>query len=929
MRKEEPTPIPDLSAEQKADMAEKLRNWMAESPDAELEQTDENSKKIDTIEEHEDDEHEARVDAILEEEKNNKKLINRIKRSLKRITSGKSSKKSADLDYIDDDDGEIEDLEEENAVQDIQEAETEDTRTGNERLSDDFDHLKEAAEKKGITQKTLSWLQRNSSLRIATGTAIAGIAALTGGGVGTMAARIAMGGVSGAIGLSGLRAGKRESAAVKEFNESFGYKELLDENGQVDVDKLSKIIERDHEAREKAIELYASLTEVATAKGMQINSVLRQKIEDEENKAKELANGKNLQAYVQKYKNLHWGKKLALGVGLSVGMGFLGAYVGAGVGAGTLGRILFSGATQLGMGILQKTPEGASSAFAHSDKIEALKKALEETGGITEEDSENIQNIREGASSSRSWDVFVGAGLGAGVLATISILTNHHFEHSNHSSEHTAGNTDQPDSSPAPEPSAKGPDNAPDQDSPIPNQPNGSQPEAQNHVTIHSNKFDSDSSSFTDEINKAKGEIDTTAGASDRYATKMVEGLEGKGQINFANQADKENFIRGMSQALREHDGFKADGSISDVDALKHADPLELAKQTADQVNKGAKFEGVDHNAIAAIRDRIHGDGNSHNIDNHTTDSHGNHEQAAQHSDHHDTNNDGSHEPSAHHQGHTSNNDLHGNDTSSNEQEAASQHAEKADPSGFRWKAGRVEDYNKGIKLDKGQLQRILDNKLLKPDAQNYLDNLVKSGRIEPDQVTISKDGSHIMFADKGLSKDLVWDTSLKPRGFLGGLFGSKPHEVVQDVLNHHKSGSHLSSHLATEQTPYDQSEPTTNEPPTSHETEEPRRVIYAASKPPLGTTTPQPNAGADNAVDSSTSTPESTIEPTEPLEQKVNTEILDSMDKITEDVSYKDIPKDFIEQQKIEHPHYNEGQILLQYKSQLRQELLRSASEK
>lgn len=112
------------------------------------------------------------------------------------------------------------------------------------------------------------------------------------------------------------------------------------------------------------------------------------------------------------------------------------------------------------------------------------------------------------------------------------------------------------------------------------------------------------STNFSDEL-KGVEKVDAGAGASDRYAVKIYEGLEGKGQITSHSEIDRLSMIKGISHELRESGIFDAkDGHLIDVGKLEEANPLMIAHSAMGEVNDGAIFKDI--NLDQAGADQIH-----------------------------------------------------------------------------------------------------------------------------------------------------------------------------------------------------------------------------------------------------------------------------------------------------------------------------------
>ena len=285
------------------------------------------------------------------------------------------------------------------------------------------------------TNKTFNWLQRNSGYRIATGVAVSALGASFGMSPAIWGARAALGAIGGGIGFSGLKAGLREGKILKKFNETF-----RDEEGNINIAEIEQKIQNgtlDQKDRDALIYLYAGFTEIASSKGRRIEESLDQEREENTSKIDKLFPKLKENKLVKWYSKQHWGVKAALGIGIAFGAGYAG---GAAFGGAALAKVLCTGAAQMGLGLIQRSPDSMSETYSHSSEALLVKGLLERTGGLTDDELEAVENYREDAKKGRLKDAVIGGGVMAALIGGAAAYMGHQAEV--HHSE-TQGDVDQ------------------------------------------------------------------------------------------------------------------------------------------------------------------------------------------------------------------------------------------------------------------------------------------------------------------------------------------------------------------------------------------------------------------------------------------------------------------------------------------------------
>lgn len=308
------------------------------------------------------------------------------------------------------------------------------------RLERDIEELNNP-EKRGWTERALNYLSTKSELRLAAGTGMAVLSAVTGMNTAILAARGLLGMAGGSIGFSGWRAGKREAKAYEKLNVKM--EGCFDNEGKLDLekikDKINSTDEQSKLSREDLVNLYAEITEIASAKGKKIAEKLEDMEGQTQTKMDKLFSGlsekleKN-SGYIGKgynwYMRQKWYTKAIIGIGASFGVGYVGAFA-SGAAVGTAGfntlRVLCSGAFQFGLGAVQKSPDTSSKYYAGSDKIIALRNAIKENyGDLTEDELKEIQRYRNNAKANRMANAGIGAAAGGALVGLSYAIFGHH-----------------------------------------------------------------------------------------------------------------------------------------------------------------------------------------------------------------------------------------------------------------------------------------------------------------------------------------------------------------------------------------------------------------------------------------------------------------------------------------------------------------------
>lgn len=302
-------------------------------------------------------------------------------------------------------------------------------------LKKDIDKLNEKAKEKGIGQRILAFLQRNSKARIAGGLLLAGTRVLTGDVASVIVAQATLGAAGGTLTLSGIGAMGREKAAFRQADPILST--CLDERGELDPGKLSQKVASGEIKLDQVKELYMKFTEIASAKGREINIQLQRK-ESEANVAlrAEMEKGflGNLRSKFNKMPI--WGKILAGGA-LAILLGYGGAAAGGAIAvkmgasaavaakSAMMTRVIASAVPGLLIGAGSKGPQELPQAYERSDVILGLSKVIEENGGITAEDQKEFEEYRNKASKKRAGGAIAGGAIGAAIPLALAAIFGH------------------------------------------------------------------------------------------------------------------------------------------------------------------------------------------------------------------------------------------------------------------------------------------------------------------------------------------------------------------------------------------------------------------------------------------------------------------------------------------------------------------------
>ena len=262
----------------------------------------------------------------------------------------------------------------------------------------------EKSQKKLTITKLIGIYKRNSGARIATGiiaSAMAGVA----GGEAAHLARIIFGALGGATAGEAMAISKNESQAVSLLKDC-----KRNEDGTVDRVQMREILKGLD--KDKMIELYAQLTETASAKALQVSTFLMKQERKTYEEAMAKRNGwleKNLDKLRDKYNGLSkWGK-----VGVSAGTIVAGVLLSGAVGGGAAG-VALAGGIQMGMGAIRSTRETHRVAYEYSDVVEELRYQLAiNPDFVPEVDTKKIVTEQEKATIKRG--IYAGVGVLAGV----------------------------------------------------------------------------------------------------------------------------------------------------------------------------------------------------------------------------------------------------------------------------------------------------------------------------------------------------------------------------------------------------------------------------------------------------------------------------------------------------------------------------------
>lgn len=666
-------------------------------------------------------------------------------------------------------------------------------------LETDLDKLNNP-EKKSFSENTLTWLQKNTKLRMFTGIAVSSLAALTGMNEATWIARGVLGAAGGAVGYSGLRSGMRERGALKEYNRKMNG--CFDKNGNLDETKLAEKVANNEISREDAIDLYAKLTEIASAKGQKVIEKLGETEQTTESKLDKLFPRLKENKAIQWYGRQHWAVKAGLAVAASVGVGVAGASIAGGFGASVAGinlaRVLSSGAMQLMMGVKQKSPEGEVARYAYSGKILGLQNILKDKlgGDLTPEELAGIQKYRTDAKKGRSRDVAIGG-------ATVAVLIGGYYALFGHNAAEQANNgvtKTEPSSNGKPiefKPDENGnltiknpldskPYNplAADDKGPWAPSPSSSgnemvgggphpsliaQPEATSHgATMDNfNKVTSPEHINSEYLDKIKGfkpedmkdtgihlkneyfekpENIIGANADKHLAETVIRGEMGQpgkyGPMHFNNHAEfnelRDKLVAEMH--AKHPDAFNPDGSINE-DHIKEVPNLLSTEDVK-----------TDYAAVAALHPATtpevsHGSG-------HESQSGANHN--------------------------TQNPIEHAKGAAASQQAEATSREELFKATGAKvpgtWHSGHnFEAYNSGKPITAEGAIDALKDKQISKDSYNYLQTLYKSGLVKSGDVHLSPDGQHLLVTSpKSLADGIVWSTDIKEKSIFSTLFGGR-----------------------------------------------------------------------------------------------------------------------------------------------------------
>ena len=609
-----------------------------------------------------------------------------------------------------------------------------------QKLDKEYDEyitgINKKIQEKGWPSKPWAKFLRNSSTRIAAGI-ITGITASafvnTPGGAaakyGAMALRTGL--ASFGFG-SGAEAGK--IARIRRENQSFFEDCKID--GKIDREKV--VQKFNSLSAEQQTKMVASLVEVSNRRAEKIDDKLYQEEQDTIAKAE-----KNYSIPRQKFEKLRenfsklsWKKKLVVSGAIalvSVGAGAVAGGALAGVGiysaASSVAGIGVSGLINVGASMVTSSRDSRTKYSSDSELINILGREYFQGQNYDKDRlSEERKKVGKDIVGSRIKGIAFGGAL-ANAMNIVNLGRSAYQHAAGEGSQHSIMNTYS-------EKHIGSSENKPHLEE-------GTNTPQEKHIAGVSPEQMAKGPTLHLKDGYFKNPENIGVNADKHLAENVIRGYMGRNNGHFENHNQFNAARDALAREWREKGFFSADGKLNiEPDKLIHSiDALGEAKAAVGAAAPEYFHSGAGETLKSGAEQHLtNHNGNIVNHENFTG------EKAVQHA-------------------------------------AEKANTEPIDPSGFQWKAGRLDlfENSQSTHLNRGQLDQIFEKGLLKPHAEKYLHNLIDSGRIKPDQVIITPDHKHLMFSDTLLSKKLAWDTSFKDT-FLG--IGSKLKATVDGIIS-------------------------------------------------------------------------------------------------------------------------------------------------
>lgn len=787
-------------------------------------------------------------------------------------------------------------------------------------LDFDIENLNKECEKK-LPIKVFKWLQRNTGLRIATGIAVSAVGTALGWGVGAHLAKAVVSGLGGAMSGAGLASWKIEAATLKKYHQ-IGLEKLNNENDEQYKERINSLM-TDSVKRNEILSVYANLTEIASARG----KIIAEKLSEDEQKSNDKAKAswfeklkEKSDGFIEKINKSKFGsldikKKVALGALAAFGGG-----IAAGAIVGATAAVLTSGAINLGFMAINKGKEDYSDKYQHSQEILKLKKILD-SANLDNNDISLINEIRTSNKRKRVVAIIAGGAiLGALGFASGGSQDKEPLSQNGNiqtGTEHNVNSADNFENNSNPNIVPASETTSPEAYSP--------EPSPKDHIDVKIEEVEhKGSDNLYDELAKItnKDEFYSEPGSSEKLAEKIVDGLRGKGQISFANEEDREQYILGISQHLKNEEIFNEDGSLNDFEALKKINPLQLKNTIENFRENGIYYHPTDtfgHHYedspekiayTAQTDDKLHQA--SVNLEKGQDVDYSKPDDFAKPGQNVLTHREELNQAGA-------NLDRgHGIDYSKPEQTILTNQGELGQVI-EKSVSSSGSDFERAISVDRATIDKILDpdNKYLSKEVAEAYRRELESGRISYTDVRISSDGSQIKFhlpgdaLHGGPEREYIGHEFLKKvenvksyPNLWQRIFGIKPENIQSqtDQIDSSQTGIPSTPEDQSQEIPSSSSEISNQEIPTY----EPENTN--ASEIPVTDTANNPPTPEASNLNTAPPTPEN-IEGYVPPD--VTAKIAEKVNKLTE----ADIPKDFMEKTLETNPDQPMSAVLAKYK--------------